>query len=234
MKHTQPNVGIVSAVGLFLALVLCAPVSAAQLSVGFRGGVNLSNMNGDRSPETNAVVGISFGGFLTWHLAPALSLQSELAYVTRGVTLLPPDDDGFAPTEEITLSYVDIPLLVKLSVPGRAQINPFIVGGPVLSLNLGATDDQQFAGFLAQEVDVRNVRSPEISALVGAGAHIPVEGFDFVVDVRYSFSLRKVFEDVSEEISPPGQTAVVEPGTTVGRDLRHRGILVTVGFNFDL
>ncbi|HCM22589.1 MAG TPA: hypothetical protein DIC46_17860, partial [Porphyromonadaceae bacterium] len=71
---------------LSIVIVMLAMVSAlsAQVNLGIKGGVNLSNFYGDELSDKNAKVGFHIGLAGDYEFAPNMSLQSGLFFTTKG------------------------------------------------------------------------------------------------------------------------------------------------------
>lgn len=111
---------------LLAALTAFVP-AAAHAQFGMKGGVafstiDVSNGTVDFSNQTGFVGGVSFG----LSLGGTLGLQPELLYVEKG---------GESGNAEVSLSYLEIPVLLKLSA-ATGQIQPFLVGGPYVNFKL--------------------------------------------------------------------------------------------------
>ncbi|MCP4726186.1 MAG: PorT family protein, partial [bacterium] len=91
---------------------------------------------------------------------------------------------------DITLTYVDIPILLRYNVQNDSKVKPWFAVGPMLSFNMDgtfeiATDDQ----------DVDDWESFDFGITWGAGADF--EFFEFgkvVVDLRYTIGFMNVSE----------------------------------------
>jgi hypothetical protein len=127
-------------------------------------------------------VGIAAGVFVTAGLTPQFAIQPELLYVMKGGKN---DTDD----ESIRVSYLEIPLLLKLRIPAKgngSQFSPNVYAGPFLGIKAGcsvtstATDD--CADFGA------TFKSTDFGVVIGAGVDIGRA----VITARYDLSLTKL------------------------------------------
>jgi hypothetical protein len=123
---------------IVLVLLLSAGQSKAQISLGLKGGLNVSNLNGLSIPdvETNALVGFHVGAFLPINLGRNFALQPELVYSTQGAKL-----EG-ALDEDYKLNYFNVPVMLRFYTNGGF----FLEAGPQLGFQVGdvSLDDDDY------------------------------------------------------------------------------------------
>jgi hypothetical protein len=109
----------------------------SQISVGAKGGLNVSNLSGidETNYETKALVGFHVGGFVTFNLGRNFAIQPELLYSTQGGTI---ENSGF--TEDLKLNYFNIPVMVKF----MTNKGFYIEAGPQLGFKTGDLDFDNF------------------------------------------------------------------------------------------
>ena len=106
-----------------------------KVDLGLKGGVNFSSLNGkfsfqqeDVSLNLNPknVTRYTFGGVLRYTITPHFSLQTEVLFTPRGAQFI--EDivvrgQPFRLTGDVNLSYIEVPLLLRLSTvrTGRGQ-----------------------------------------------------------------------------------------------------------------
>jgi len=115
------------------ASLLLSIFSFAQISVGAKGGLNVSNLSGvdETNYDTKALVGFHVGGFVTFNLGRNFAIQPELVYSTQGGTI----ESGSA-TEDLKLNYFNIPVMVKF----MTNKGFYLEAGPQLGFNTGDLD----------------------------------------------------------------------------------------------
>lgn len=130
-----------------LCLLLCAGLTAlaatsaqAQESprVGFKGGLNLSNLYAKDVDDENARFGWHAGIFTQLFSSEAFAIQPEINYSTKGtgVTYASAGDNGvtFNHDQRFNLAYLDIPVLAVFKLGPAAEIH----AGPYWSYLLHA------------------------------------------------------------------------------------------------
>lgn len=107
----------------------------AQISVGAKGGLNVSSLSGvtEDNYETKAIVGFHAGAYVTFNLGRNFAIQPELVYSTQGGTI---EGNGF--TEDLKLNYFNIPVMVKF----LTNKGFYIEAGPQLGFNTGDLDTE--------------------------------------------------------------------------------------------
>jgi len=107
--------------------------SFAQISVGAKGGLNVSNLSGidGSNYETKALVGFHVGGYVTFNLGRNFAIQPELVYSTQGGTI----ESGNV-TENLKLNYFNIPVMVKF----MTNSGFYLEAGPQLGFQAGDLD----------------------------------------------------------------------------------------------
>jgi len=112
-----------------LALLTSSWAAPASAQLGFKGGGNLSRFVGEDA-EDQTKTGLNFGGAFTLLGLGPISVGPELYYAQKGGVRAQADT-----TFEIGLDYVEIPLLARLTLPGRF-LRPYVTGGPAYAWRL--------------------------------------------------------------------------------------------------
>ncbi|MDH3891711.1 MAG: PorT family protein [candidate division Zixibacteria bacterium] len=192
-------------------------ISCLNAYFGVMVGGMWSTMTGDGTTEQGIDVkrrtGLSLGAFFEYPFANNLFVQPEIKYIQKGMKKTHTYDageftrlgkisavDADGPSDEVTLSYIQIPVLVKYVFPLEGKIKPSIMLGPSLAINLSAKD--KASGWGAGwdgDFDIINAKKWEISGVIGAGVAFPVGKLTFGVDVRYDKGFTNVFDDVTQE-----------------------------------
>jgi hypothetical protein len=130
---------------VFLAICILGMLTFinAQVSVGAKGGLNVSNLSGidEENFKTKALLGFHVGGFVTFNLGRNFAIQPELLYSTEGGTI-----EGNNITENIRLNYFNIPVMVKF----LTNKGFYVEAGPQLGFRTGELSTDEF------ESDVKN------------------------------------------------------------------------------
>jgi hypothetical protein len=116
-----------------VATLFISIFSFAQISVGAKGGLNLSSLSGinESNFEAKALVGFHVGGFVTFNLGRNFAIQPELVYSTQGGTI----ESGNV-TENLKMNYFNIPVMVKF----MTKSGFYLEAGPQLGFQAGDLD----------------------------------------------------------------------------------------------
>jgi len=150
------------------AAILISSYSYSQISVGAKGGLNVSNLSGvdDSNFETKALVGFHVGGYVTFNLGRNFAIQPEVVYSTQGGSL---EGSGFS--EDMKLNYFNIPVMVKFMTTKGF----YVEAGPQLGFKTGELDFDNFE---------TSVESSDFSICGGIGFQ-PTKGA-FGIGARYN------------------------------------------------
>ncbi len=151
-----------------LALFLTSSLFA-QISVGAKGGLNVSNLSGlnEADYETKALVGFHVGGYVTFNLGRNFALQPELLYSTQGAKL----ENA---TEDLKLNYFNIPVVVKFLTNNGF----YVEAGPQLGFQVGSVDNTDLAD---------DVKNSDFSMVGGIGFQPTKSAFG--IGARYNVGL---------------------------------------------
>lgn len=155
----------------------------AQLSIGAKAGVNLSNVNGDVD-NTDMKVGFHVGGYVNVAFSDALSLQPELLFNSIGYKYT--DMDGIDEVDVTSsLNYLSIPVSLMYSF-GPVNVH----AGPQLGFLLSAKEKYDIDG--ADDEDIKDLfKSTDVGFNVGAG----VKFSKLNVTARYTVGLSNIADD---------------------------------------
>ena len=90
-------------------LLFSCTLSYAQLSIGPKAGINVSNLSGSSITDvkTKALVGFHVGGYVAIRLG-SFVIQPELLYSTQGAKV-----EESTTTENLKINYFNIPVMLK-------------------------------------------------------------------------------------------------------------------------
>jgi hypothetical protein len=219
MKHPLPR-ALIALVPL-TALVLGgtnAPVAAQALYAGVRSGASFATFGGRDSDgldsyRSGMTVGIQAG----YGLSALVHLQTELAWVQKGAegTL-----QGFEEPVQVSLStdYLQLPLLVRLRLPTPIRVQPILLAGPAVSLELDCdveTSMSELALTLGCEDSAPEGQRRKVdwSLIMGGGLAVDMARVTLVLEGRYDLGLRTL-NDVSDV------------------EVKNRGFTITAGLTF--
>ncbi|MDO6435284.1 porin family protein [Flavitalea sp. BT771] len=162
-----------------LALVLTVFTASifgvnAQVQFGVKAGANFANITGGGG---KTLVSFNAGALVKLPLADALSLQPEVVYSGQGAKTTISGTDY-----KQTLNYLNIPVLVKYTIPAGV----FFETGPQIGFLMSAkakAGDQS-------ESNKDAFKSTDFAWAFGAGYVIP--DVNLGVDVRYNLGVTKI------------------------------------------
>jgi hypothetical protein len=182
---------------LFLILIAFTSFSVAQMQIGPKAGLNISNLSGDDVQDTDTKTGFGGGLFFMYKFSDMFAIQPEAYYTMKGATEKG-DFGGTTVDVTYTLDYVEVPLLLKLLIPiENSAINPAIFAGPFVGFNTTAKIKVEANGQSAEE-DIEEVKSTEFGLAFGGGVGFPVGSNELGFDIRYILGLSTV-DDSAEE-----------------------------------
>lgn len=169
------------AAGVAAILSLAATQTQAQISVGAKGGLNVSNLSGINDIQgfkSKALVGFHAGGYVTFNLGRNFAIQPELVYSTQGAKI----ENA---TEDLKLNYFNIPIMVKL----LTNKGFYVEAGPQFGFQVGDVDLTNITSGTNFQNTVKN---SDLAACVGLGFQ-PTKS-PFGIGARYNVGLGKAGE----------------------------------------
>ncbi len=208
-----------------LMTLLITSVSLSQF--GIKGGFNLGTFGGSDNgmsssngilPPT-ARVGLAAGVSYRIGLIAGIAIQPEVVYAQKGGVYQLNQSVGTQTLDykrTLQLDYIDIPVLVKLSLP-IPLVSPYIEGGVSYGILLSAKLKDEVTAVNvpgqqsgSQETDIKEgTTKNDLSLVVGVGIQILI----LEVDARYNMGMTKLQKDTDAKVY-------------------NRGIVLTAGLRF--
>jgi hypothetical protein len=197
-------------------VVLAGEVHAGRITAGVKAGGNFAEFGGDDQPDhlsrRNAFMG---GGFVAFPINARLGVRGEVNYAQKGAEGDFLTTDGDTHTALYKLNYVDIPVLFTGDFPaGSSKFAFSVFAGPSFNFNVTHEAAVEEHGTL----DLPNVKSFELGAVVGGGVTYALEKFSLVGDARYTMSVTSISDDMA------GQSV----------DIKNRGFALMGGIEFPI
>ena len=151
--------------------------SSAQISLGAKGGLNVSNLKGINDIdglEANALFGVHVGGYVTFNLGRNFAIQPELLFSSQGAKLEEAGEE-----ENLKLNYFNIPIMVKF----LANNGFYIEAGPQFGFKVNEITGEY-------ENYEEDFNSSDVSACLGLGFQ-PTKS-PFGIGARYNLGLGTV------------------------------------------
>ena len=208
---TRSTTSVVFA-AVFLALAAVDEAASGEIAgKGLKTGLNSSSMAGaGAEPGLTSQNGGAAGVFVTLGLTDHVAVQPEILYTQKGAEL----EAGTNPFE-YRCSYVEVPLLWKLTFAGRdAAFRPHLYAGPFAGVKVGAQLEtyRDRGQEESDEVNLPSARGIDAGVAAGVEADLSVGPGRILIDVRYEQSLVNAM--------------------TTGTKVRHRVVSVLLGYAF--
>ena len=198
----------------FCIIIICflaAQLNAkAQIGILVKAGISAPSVTFPKQFEEVSKLKFGFlgGAGLNLPLGRKFSIQPEVMFVQKGEKK-EYDGDGFKITENITLNYVEIPVLVQYKLLGdndNSGIKLFLQAGPYVGFGLGGKAKSEGNGS-SMEYDIKfgepdNRQSStffldnslDFGASFGAGLGLPIGPGSFLIDLRYNLGLTNLMD----------------------------------------
>ena len=186
---------LVTLITLLAALLMLPLIVSAQteskIETGIMVGLNLSSFYGSGSRGTEIKTGIGGGGFVRFNVSPVFAIQPELLYSMKGAE---GSELGF--TFKSILTYVEIPVLLRVSIPVKGSVVPALFAGPVAGFNISSRlHAETVDGSITFDID--NARIFDFGLALGGGITVGTGKAKFFLDGRYTLGFKKAYKDVA-------------------------------------
>jgi hypothetical protein len=180
-------------VGMLALAVSAAPIEAQGIEIS--GGVNVSQLSGDAIQDAARAAGLTHGLAQVIPLGP-IGLNLGGVWSEKGVETTENNS-----VSTIDLSYIELPLHVRLPLIGAGPVRLNLVLGPTLGINTGcevsidAAAAQDCADLAQGAFDAEKL---EWAGMGGLGLSFRLGGLAYAgVDLAYSLGLSNVSEGSS-------------------------------------
>jgi hypothetical protein len=178
---------------------------------GVLAGAAFAKLGGsDATGDIKTRVGIAAGGFVTIGISKNVAIEPEALFVQKGAKQT---ESGVE--TKLKLSYVEVPVLLKLRFPGSGTVVPHIYAGPYLGFKAGCnlTGTQGSVTVSAKCEDQAfdfKVKSTDFGATFGGGVDVGRA----IIDVRYDLGFSKI------------------PDSSTDNNIKNRAFYLLVGWTF--
>ena len=184
-------------VAALVALATGVPVAAeAQMAVGLRSGLRWAGLQGEE--ETDSGTGIVAGGYFGFGVADQLAIQFELNYGARSFSGLTVGDnalDSGAPPSEVSMRYLEVPILLRVGLPGERLMPSFFAGpyaGFLLSCDLQPEGGDRRNCDESDQPEWFNPQTTDLGLAFGAALDLAMGEGSLYLDVRYGLGLLSI------------------------------------------
>jgi hypothetical protein len=204
-------------VSVLFLIVLLAFSANAKTNFGIKGGLDMAKLTGDgwddaeqgleAQIDDKMKMGFALGFVIELPMGTGgFSLQPEFLYVMKGGEAEFPEmaAEGYDVTMTLKQDYIEVPVLIKYTVPGEGKMAPCFFAGPYAAFNIGSK--VEFEGLPAEAVDdapdgdIENAKSADFGVTFGGGLNMAVgQKGKLTFDLRYTLGLTNIFDDVAED-----------------------------------
>ncbi|MBD3220604.1 outer membrane beta-barrel protein [bacterium] len=217
----------------------------ADISLGFKGGVGLTQHQGTEPREFDYTVGSSMrrglagGVFLTLPITRRFALQQEVLYVQKGSRQDIGVDIFEIPTVlDVTydMDYIEIPLMMRYHWLTGRGLNVYTLGGFGFALKVhdryvlsGEVSDGDESIPLRADADMSEVDLFDFFFTYGAGVEVPLGGQRLLLEYRFDLSLQQLPLPTYATIPIGDDETVVENDPV---PLRNQAHMLMLGIRF--
>lgn len=200
---SRTAVSVASTVVLFVAL--SAPLAAQELTIGVKGGGNVSDLSiheGTGSLATDTRTGFAGGLFAQIGIGDIFAIRPEGLLSQRGARRAA---EGML--FDASLDYVEVPVLFLARIPTGGAFRPYALAGPVVSFETGCElEIEGLNGPVRDDCATFDPEDPlltkgtEVGVAFGGGIEFARDRLVFLLDGRYNLGLTDIndVEDAPE------------------------------------
>jgi hypothetical protein len=138
--------------------------------------------------------------------------------------------------------YIEIPVLVKFTLPSTGRFQPYFLGGPAIAFNVGNETKVEIETF-KQDVKIfhfddyfdkiDNVKGTIFEAIFAGGIEMKFGKNRLLFEGRYTRSFGDTFEDVADiDAIPEGEVVIANDPSGKALDVQHSDFSILVGYSF--
>jgi hypothetical protein len=191
-------------VGAVAIMLLLPSLSLAKgITAGFKIGVNYADVFGEDVAAMEALLGADFkskwglsaGGFIQFNIGKVIAIQPEFLYTMKGARM---EEEILGETVKVgfNLSYLEVPVLIKLMIPTPGGVKPSLFVGPSIAFKLSAKLKTEALGDTTEEDLSDDMEDIGYGLVFGGGLGFGKISFD----VQYSLGLTSISVYEDEEI----------------------------------
>lgn len=158
-------------------------------TIGFKGGINFSNLYSDNVDDNNVLTGFNAGLYAKLPITKSFAIQPEVYYTTKGAELTYNNAiaNGVA---KFNVNYIEVPVLAVINLTENLNIH----AGPYAAYMVSGktTNDSNFTN---SETTLDTNDFERFDAGIAAGVGLDFELLSF--GVRYNYGLTKVGKERS-------------------------------------
>jgi hypothetical protein len=171
----------------------------APMGMGLSIGSNFANLSMDVEDEVQSIMGYCVGGSVTLRLSDFLEIEPEILFTTKRSKQFV-NYSGSSYSYEIywKSSVIEIPVLLRASIPVGQVFKPFIFLGPYSSIRIGGKKvvSTKYRGSILSEVEEgAGQKLFDFGFAFGAGSGFQIgEGPRLSLQLRFVYGLANIFD----------------------------------------
>lgn len=204
---------------VIFVMVIFAGREGLAADVGIKGGLSLAKLKFSEPggyDDWQQSTGIQLGAFCSFKLFNGVFLQPELFYVVKGAAL-----SGTYGGEKITstarLKYIEMPLLIKLAFSTRGSFKPAVFLGGYGAVKIDAGNIIEYAGETVKEDISEEIADQDFGLVLGGAVEWKMGAGKWILDIRYSFGLKSIKENIIEFYTVKNRVLAVMLGYSFSR-----------------
>ncbi|HEX2168375.1 MAG TPA: porin family protein [Longimicrobiales bacterium] len=199
------------------AFVFNAPLAAQEIAL--KGGVAISRFESTGPVQFDgSFVSTAFGGHARFHFG-RIAIQPELQMVSRGASA-----SGSTTDDKMRLDYMEVPVMIVVPV-AIGSFEPYVFGGPMLSLEtrcrLTLERDDLKTTLDCDDGSIENSFDRTVidyGASAGLGVSHRIGSGRILLEGRYTWGLRDIYDGIDESIEVRNRSAVISIGYAIQAD----------------
>jgi hypothetical protein len=186
---------------ILMSLTFLLQMAHAQFEIGLIGGLNRSGLSGDKPKNMTytTLAGLGVGVLLETRFTEDVRFGVQPMYLQRGSKLAYKIPDVREPKDSLNfkIDYVTIPFMFKVYADNQKTylISGFDIGIPV------SASIEQLDGSEKQDV-LDRLKSVDVVVSIGFGVRIPVNQFNWAIELRYLQGIMNLNDTTDAETSP--------------------------------
>ena len=195
---------------LTIAMLAIVTVASAQMSLGVKGGVNMSNFYGDELTDKNMKIGFNVGLLADYEIAYNSAIQSGLFFITHGFK-----SETTTWNAEYTenLMYLRIPIHYAYKIDVTPGTKVVLHAGPYVAYGVGGSRKAS-VGNISGEWDVDKIFGDEVGQYkpfdAGLGLGVGAEFGPLLLDLGWDMGLVSISN--SDNVNIKNQNAYLSVG----------------------
>jgi hypothetical protein len=178
-----------------MLVLMTTGVSPGQnVELGIRVGVTTTSFVGDADTDFAWKAGFSGGFPITVHINERLAFQPEILFSKKGAKTNAVIE-GIPLDLNFSISYLELPVLLKVTPTGGSTVRPFVSAGPVIAMNIDARVRFSAEGSSTEQTNQDDSIGPyDYGLAAGAGIDFDWNFRTFTLEARYTAGMSNLVD----------------------------------------